>query len=182
MQLVNGFYLPDSDNHFFDKVDSKGYYQIEKMNKALPFVKNRGVFIDIGAHCGFWSIMALDAGFKKVYAYEALPEHIECYQNNVKGNYELTQCVLGNDSFTEIVPSTDGNSGGTGRKVGDKKVTRLDDIFSDHVDLMKIDVQGMEREVLEGALMTIMRCKPLIIVEQKQEKSALRYLEGIGIS
>jgi FkbM family methyltransferase len=182
MKLIKSVWLPDSDTHFGGVMDDKGYYQVGKFNAAIKYVKKAKVFVDIGAHCGLWSRMARDAGFKKTYAYEALPEHIQCYKKNLEGyDYEISQCVLGNDEFIDVVASHTGNSGGTFTKQGERKVTRFDDIFTgDRIDLMKIDVQGMERKVLEGAMNSIMRFKPVIIVEQKQEKDALEYLEALG--
>ena len=44
-------------------------------------------------------------------------------------------------------------------------VITIDSLNLPRVDLMKIDVEGMELEVLEGAQETIMRCKPILIVE-----------------
>jgi hypothetical protein len=38
------------------------------------------------------------------------------------------------------------------------------------VDFIKIDCEGYEHHVIEGARETILRCKPCIIVEQKPHK------------
>lgn len=41
----------------------------------------------------------------------------------------------------------------------------IDDLQLDHVDLIKVDVEGMERSVLSGCLELITRCKPNIFLE-----------------
>lgn len=182
MKLVKGVWLPDNDTHFEKWMNNKGYYQSTKFDEANLIAKKHKVFVDIGAHVGLWSRMARDAGFKKIIAFEALPEHTECYLKNLEGmDATIHTVVLGNDEMIDIIPSTDGNTGGTSTKKGTSKVYRLDDFNIPRIDLMKIDVQGMEREVLEGAVETIIRCKPTIIVEQKQDKRALEYLENIGM-
>ena len=42
---------------------------------------------------------------------------------------------------------------------------RIDDIAPQRVDAIKIDVEGMEPEVLDGARGTIKRCRPIIFAE-----------------
>jgi hypothetical protein len=44
---------------------------------------------------------------------------------------------------------------------------RLDDFAFDEVDFIKVDVEGFELQVLEGARETLARCRPIVIVEQK---------------
>src|SRR5690606_37547306 len=44
-------------------------------------------------------------------------------------------------------------------------VTTIDQLKLDRCDMLKIDVQGMEREVLVGATRTIARHQPMIYVE-----------------
>lgn len=45
------------------------------------------------------------------------------------------------------------------------RLTTLDSFAFGRVDLLKIDVEGMEMEVLEGARETIERCRPVMYVE-----------------
>ena len=40
---------------------------------------------------------------------------------------------------------------------------------------MKIDCEGYEHHVIAGARETLLRCKPCVIVEQKQHKMAENY-------
>ncbi|MBF0283102.1 MAG: FkbM family methyltransferase [Magnetococcales bacterium] len=54
-------------------------------------------------------------------------------------------------------------------------MTFIDRFDFPRVDLMKIDVEGMEMKVLEGAKQTIARCRPILNVEYiKSDRAALR--------
>jgi hypothetical protein len=64
---------------------------------------------------------------------------------------------------------------------------RLDSVELARVDLIKIDVEGMEEEVLAGAEQTIRRTKPYLIVEHyKLGADPLKihsdqaWLQGVG--
>jgi hypothetical protein len=71
---------------------------------------------------------------------------------------------------------------------GSTPMETLDAFGIADVDLVKIDVEGYERFVLEGARQTLLRYKPVVIVEQKSGSdryavdrlAALRYLESLG--
>jgi FkbM family methyltransferase len=58
----------------------------------------------------------------------------------------------------------------------------VDSLGLSRLDLMKVDVEGMELEVLEGARRTIERFHPILIVEKiKVDQDALgRYLDAYG--
>jgi FkbM family methyltransferase len=58
----------------------------------------------------------------------------------------------------------------------------LDSLALERVDLIKIDIEGMEREALAGGADILRRCKPIIITEFiKSDKNGLRsVLEGYG--
>ena len=65
---------------------------------------------------------------------------------------------------------------------------RLDDFALAEVDFVKIDVEGFERFVVEGARDTLRRCRPVVIVEQKEfadrygtaRYAAAEYLQSLG--
>ena len=48
------------------------------------------------------------------------------------------------------------------------RVSTLDGFAFDDVDLIKIDVEGHELSVLRGAIQTLQRCRPALIVEIEQ--------------
>ena len=61
MQLIKGWYLPDSEKHFknyFEKFSGnseKAEYQSYQRKISLAYAKNSRVAIDIGANIGLWA-------------------------------------------------------------------------------------------------------------------------------
>jgi hypothetical protein len=58
----------------------------------------------------------------------------------------------------------------------------LDDLELDRVDFIKIDVEGMELEVLQGAERTIDACRPIMMIEYVKSRpvSLQAWLEDHG--
>ena len=58
----------------------------------------------------------------------------------------------------------------------------IDDLKLNNVNLIKVDVEGMEDMVFVGAQKTLERCKPIIFWEylKTDSKSAMQYLEKLG--
>ena len=72
---------------------------------------------------------------------------------------------------------------------GDIEIQKLDDQGLEHVDLLKIDVEGFETEVLKGGKQTIDNWSPLIAIERhafnykllgKEKKESHLYLQSLG--
>jgi FkbM family methyltransferase len=55
---------------------------------------------------------------------------------------------------------------------GDVEVQPLDAMEIDAADFIKIDVEGMELDVLEGARQLIRRCRPALLIEVARENLA----------
>ena len=61
---------------------------------------------------------------------------------------------------------------------------KLDDFEFEDIDFIKIDVEGFEKKVIQGAFKTILKYNPLLVIEQNdeilvgdQKFSAIKYLE-----
>lgn len=173
MKQVSGIWLPDGDDHFEAQisagplVEGRGTYQLRKYLAALGLVARRGHAVDVGAHVGLWSrVMALD--FEHVTAFEPVMDHIQCFRMNVPSRVDLFPCAVGAVAGRAGMLLVAGNSGNARTQAGDAvPMVALDDVAMPTIDLLKIDVEGTERDVVAGAERTIRRDRPVIVVEQK---------------
>lgn len=206
MKQHQGVWLPDHEEHLIgwmngsgELVDGVGTYQIRKLRAALEHVKSWRMAVDVGAHVGFWS-MHLAKRFKSLQAFEPIDEHRQCWLRNMAplrsagNNAILWSCALGAEKGTARFTIPPGSSGGTHISghggVDDIEVRTLDSFEFADVDFMKLDCEGAELAVLQGAAETLKRCRPCVIVEQKQHimqrnfgvtgKPAVDFLESLG--
>ena len=171
MKNVFGVWLPDHEKHLVDHfATEEGWtYQKHKLNAALGFCTARGLALDIGGHCGLWS-MHLTKLFDEVVAFEPRPEHRECYVMNVDGNFTLHACGLGDREMRAGIHHTEGSSGDSFVEPGDSVDIKLLDSFNLAPDFIKIDTEGFEYFIIRGGEKTIKAHRPVIIVEQKPGK------------
>jgi FkbM family methyltransferase len=124
------------------------------------------------------------SGYVLAYEPQKLVSYMLCGNialNNLHNVYSFNQAV-GLESGHIDVPllsyETDNNFGGVSLK--DKnweenvmcyqvKMITIDSLNLQHCHFIKIDVEGMEIEVLKGAKETINRCKPFLYIEDDRE-------------
>jgi len=172
------------------------YGEYAEIEAALlrRFIRPGDVVIEAGANMGTHTLVFSHAvgptGF--VYAYE--PQRI-VFQTlcanlalNSMVNVDARSAAVGAEAGFALIPDIDyaheGNFGGIeiggfseGRKV--PKVTLDTDLDLARLDLIKIDVEGMELDVLKGAEQLLRRFTPVIYAENdRPEKSEalIRYL------
>lgn len=203
-----GVYLPAHETHMSqwmsvrmvshprEMVDGKGTYQYHKLQAALQHVRRWDVAVDVGAHCGLWS-MHLAKKFLDVHAFEPVPLHRECFALNTSGRagVHMHPVALGVTEETVRFHTTHTSSGDSwvDKDNGELEVQvrRMDDELAnvDHVDFIKLDCEGFELFALQGGIELIKRSKPCIIVEQKPGRAtkyglgqtdAVPYLQGLG--
>ena len=212
MKLSHGWYFPDHELHlpaWFATakkpvaLHGRIAYQGNKQVEALKHVKQFRVAIDVGAHVGLWSYN-LAHEFAEVIAFEPMAAHRECLEANMFGarqHIQVLPIALGAVSGTATLASERGSSGNTrviawGAPIADDAPEfetviqrRLDDFEFPVVDFIKIDCEGYEEQVVIGAVETLERCKPTIIVEQKHDFAtrygnapggAVKVLESLG--
>jgi FkbM family methyltransferase len=132
----------------------------------------RGTALDIGANVGLWGRDLVD-NFAKVVAFEPVAIFRECLEKNVSGaNFFISPYALGDQDTVATMIITEGNSGHSHLDPntigsGDVTVVKLDNLNIDNVDYIKIDCEGYEYRVLQGAEQTVKYWKPVIVVEQK---------------
>ena len=140
---------------------------LETYLKSKPYIKNFRIAIDIGCRDGDYSLPLLE-DFDNVHAFDYRPRMK--YKNKKLTYYQV---ALG-DISTEVKAT-----GGVIKEDGDKFVQqkRLDDYTLNDVDYIKIDVEGHELKVLKGAIATIERCNPIIVIEENGSQEL--YNKGI---
>ena len=188
MKKIGGVWLPDNETHLVqwmlnrnEFVDGKLTYQHHKLKAALEHVKTFRHAIDIGAHCGLWS-MHLVKRFATVHAFEPVAAHRACFNANVEGGHALLYAAaLGNRDGMVSMKTAPSSSGDTTVAEGDDvPLRRLDDYDLQDIDFVKLDCEGYELFALQGGEQTLLRCKPCIIVEQKPGKAQQFGLEETG--
>ena len=130
--------------------------------------------VDAGAHIGTHTMgMAAAVGPNgRVYAFEPQRKIYRELVNNLRLNgitnvIALRFALGANEDVIEMSPAAQGNEGGTGvGHGGDKAELRTLDSFGlKNISVIKIDVEGFEDFVLDGAKATIAANRPVLIVE-----------------
>jgi len=201
MMKFDKWFFPDGESHLPDwmakvnnRQDGRLTYQFGKYEMAMQHVKKRRVAVDVGGHVGLWAwFMARD--FEDVASFEPCAAHRECWHANMtdRANAELFSEALGAAPGLAVIETrTPGSSGDTQivpGQTGTIKVATLDSFCFSQVDFIKIDTEGYELGVLQGAEKTLLRCKPCVIVEQKgdmakryghEKLGAVTYLQSLG--
>ena len=168
MKNIKGIWLPDHEEHLLTFARQENWtYQKNKLDAAVKHCPRKGVAVDVGGHCGLWA-MHLCKIFETVHSFEPVPEHRECYVENVQSdNYFLHPYALGKEEGLVSIHIKPGSSGGCWVKKGDDVQIKTLDSFGLAPDFIKIDTEGHELFVLMGGEETIKKYKPTIIVEQK---------------
>ena len=173
-----GWYFPDFETHFpkmLKKSVDKGLppeYQVAVRRRSIELCSKRGTALDIGANVGLWGRDLVD-NFAKVVAFEPVAVFRECLEKNVSGaNFFISPLALGDHDTQATMIITEGNSGHSHLDpatlgTGDVQVVKLDNLNMEDVDYIKIDCEGYEYRVLQGAEQTVKRWRPIMVIEQK---------------
>jgi FkbM family methyltransferase len=168
------------------------FYEIDLL-KYMQSIKGylpAGETIDVGANIGNHTIFLAEFVRPPVTAYEPSPKVLPLLKDNLSNNgIDATVVELGlgaNQGFGQVEIVDQANIGNT-RVIpgqGDTPITTLDDeCRGKEVALIKVDVEGMEIQVLQGAVETLKRCKPHLFLEAATKahlKELREFLEPLG--
>jgi FkbM family methyltransferase len=140
----------------------------------------RGVIIDVGANIGVHTIFFAKVLRRRVIAIEPYPKSFELLARNVALNELTTRVTLlpvaaGRRHERGTVEDPPAENWGQSRvrleRNGSVEIMRLDELdIRRRVAAIKVDVEGMEEEVLAGARKLIRRHKPIIYVEAQDPR------------
>jgi len=166
---------------------------LEAIAKFLvPIMPEHSTFLDIGANIGNHTVF-LSRYFDKTIAFEPNPRANRLLALNTENLPSVKVYPHGLSNFErELNFVTDEGNLGSTRVVDwcdtssqSLRVRRLDETLkaevSMRVGLIKIDVEGHELEVLEGAEETIRRDKPLIVMEILNRRKFARLPPAVSL-
>lgn len=170
--------------------------EAEARHLAL-FVPAGGVAIDAGANAGLYSY-GLSRFCKKVHSFEINPAHCRMLRDFGAPNVEIHGVGLSNihgektlytpvhsggmvlEGWASLEP---GNCPGAPKHLETRvRVVPLDEFEFPECVFLKVDVEGHELQVLEGAENTLRRTRPRILIEIRDSNLAAvdRLLESLA--
>jgi len=161
-----------------------GNYEPLLINWVQQEIKPFMVVIDAGANMGLYSLVIsrLVGDLGRVYAFEPSDRDYGRLVRNIKLNrirnvIPYRWALFDSDTTLELLIAEDNHTGHNtiGKQFGAKEVRlkrkeriktmTVDGLNLNSLDFMKIDVEGAELHVLKGAIETIQRRHPTILIE-----------------
>ncbi len=168
---------------------------LEKLRERLSRRQGAGAAVDAGAFIGSHSIyFAKFCGLKPVLAFEANPNTFPCLLQNIDMNQAtgtvipMNKALGSGPGYAKVIPGDNTNQGhssvafNAGQTSESVRVSAIDDEVeaalgtTRRVALIKIDVEGAELEVLNGAKRTIRACRPVLCIEVHNFKNLRKVL------
>lgn len=161
----------------------RGIFERDSFEKFMQHARRRDTAVEVGSHVGSWTI-GLSKLFRKVIGFEPQPENRKYLDENI-ARADAKNIKIHPFAVTDIKQDFSISANGATRNSGmaylipehcanDNAIpvecVRLDDIISmdlqkSSLDALKIDVEGMELEVLRSGVELIKEHKPTIILE-----------------
>lgn len=161
------------------------------------------VFFDVGAHLGYYSMLATHLG-AEVHAFEPSKATLATLRKNLgkhvhliakgawrsEGMLELKDFGSEHSAVNTFVSSRDEDleEPDTSYPVSVTSIDRHVAETGAVPDLIKIDAEGAELEVLRGATTTLMEARPMVTIEvgdtetKKHSRAAIEYAQDLGYS
>ena len=148
-------------------LEDAGNGQQAQRDASLEYVKQWRVCLDIGSNIGQWT-RPLAKRFKSVVCFEPNPNFRECFEKNIQEKNVLLWPYGLSDN--EHKAKQYFNSTVLQQEDGDIDCRTLDSFGLTNVDFVKIDVDGFEIPLLNGARETLSKNDPVINIEMKRDK------------
>ena len=180
---------PDGDEKLLQVFDD-----VLDIDIIMQYVDKRQVCVQAGGACGVWPLRYSQL-FDWVYTFEPMFENIQCLLKNTEGienilPYRRALAHKEMDGAMVFDQSEIGNYGAVYFQPGegDALAITIDEFDLDACDLLQLDIEGYELEALKGAVKTIEKYHPVIVLEEKplpqfpdrDHLAPRRFIEAMG--
>jgi FkbM family methyltransferase len=187
-----GSLLALDDDHIGQCLGTTGIYDLAVSELLFRLIHPGDLVVDAGANIGYMSVLAATAG-ARVIAFEPNPALLPILRQNLGARGEVRPIALGarRQSAVLIPPDPSAHNNGLGRLGSDAEpgaipvqVDTLDgELQGRAVAILKLDVEGAEHAVLEGAASSLQerRLRHIIFEDHHGSHSAvMTQLLGYG--
>ena len=171
----------------------RGIFERKNFSRFMEHTSTRDVAVEVGSHVGSWTI-GMSKLFNRVIGFEPQPTNRSYLYNNLArantSNVKIYSNAVVDDltqAFSITAVGNTRNSGmsylipGNHSNDNNPKVScvRLDDVMvselasGEHMSALKVDVEGLELEVLKSGRDVIREHQPTILIEIN--KNSARY-------
>ena len=181
----------------------KAFYHYEKINKDIiePFLNDESVFFDIGANIGLFSFyFKLKNPNLAIHAFEPELLNSSCLEKSKESfkfkNFHINKVGLSDQAGEATLFIDPINMGGATLENDERdrhpltiQIITLDEYVEQNnisrMDVIKIDVEGLEEKIIIGGLNSIRKYKPTIIFEcmhnEVQKNNVVRALREFNL-
>jgi FkbM family methyltransferase len=164
-----------------------GFHEPREELFALAYLRPGDVAVDVGANIGIFSMLMCAAG-ARVIAFEpgsrSRSDFARALVHNPSADVTMVPVALSNApgrmGLTMDREASNHLTTDTGERVEDVEVMRLDDYMSGHaadIVFVKIDAEGFDLEVLQGAEGLLGAQRPVLMVETWGPPTVRNWLE-----
>lgn len=171
-----------------------GTYEREQTRLFEQHVRPGATVLDVGAHVGYYTLLSavLAGPSGRVHAFEPNPKNADFLRRHVRINrldsVRVEQAAVSDREGTARFDFGTGSGTGHLADAGalEVRTLRLDDYCAQHAlapAAVKIDVEGAEMSVLQGARETLARHRPVIFLSThgpEVHRASLAYLRELG--
>lgn len=189
-KIIFGWMFPSYESKLLE-IDRQGnsvYRGLNQINESLRYVKKFDTFVDIGANVGLITVPMANV-FKSVYAFECVEHTFNCLEHNTKKHsnvHVFNNAISNKNGILQVaIPKVNGQIISSGwASIYEERINEwpekdyisvrsitIDELNLPSCDFIKIDVEGAEMMVVQGAIKTINKFKPVIQFENKRRES-----------
>jgi FkbM family methyltransferase len=172
-----------------------GSYEFQKRLLFERIIPEASIVFDLGGFTGYYTLLAsaLVGPAGRVFVFEPLPRNLKYLKQHLSMN-QITNVIVVEAAVsdrTETLSFQEGPSSARGRLSEEGnllvRAVSLDDMIESgelpDPQFIKVDVEGAEMRVLQGAVRLLDRCHPTLFIDthgKEVHAQCCRFLERIG--